>query len=319
MAQADLTPDLPRPVSETAISPEPESQPFEASATPLETRPEPSPPAADSPQAVPSWILWMSLAVMLGFIVVKVPQLVGEIVELRRHWDVNRRSQVIGFKDINPSPSYANRPKNWFHDEGEFTLIWSGWKSGVGHRWFRIGRGELQVQRLSGIFGRDVIRAIDWPVVEIGGGPRWDRLPVEELVVTFDLDAGETAYPLRVLEKVEVVNEVVRGQPVLIVYSPLEPIERAVSVFFPTLNGHRVTLGLSGYFHDRQPLLYDRGTESLWVNNGHGLEAIAGPLRGTRLKEAGAPTLLSWGQWLASHPGGRLVVGADRSRGLPSF
>ena len=43
------------------------------------------------------------------------------------------------------------------------------------------------------------------------------------------------------------------------------PPNEAVSIFDASLNGHRVTMAATGYFHDGKPLLYDRGTESLWV------------------------------------------------------
>ena len=41
-------------------------------------------------------------------------------------------------------------------------------------------------------------------------------------------------------------------------------------------DGHRVTMAATGYFHDGKPLLYDRGTRSLWVEDKDSLTAIAG-------------------------------------------
>ena len=39
--------------------------------------------------------------------------------------------------------------------------------------------------------------------------------------------------------------------------------------------GQRLTMGLSGYLRDHKPVLYDRGTESLWVIEGDELKSFA--------------------------------------------
>src|SRR5438067_967817 len=69
-----------------------------------------------------------------------------------------RRTAVIGYANISPRISYAQRPENWFHHEGDFTLLWSGWDAHQGHRWFRIGRGDLEEGAVSPPIGRDVFQ-----------------------------------------------------------------------------------------------------------------------------------------------------------------
>ena len=83
--------------------------------------------------------------------------------------------------------------------------------------------------------------------------------------------------------------------------------------------GRRVTMGLTGYLHDSEPMLYDRGTESLWVTKPDGLRAISGPHKGAVLRRIGRPTPVSWAGWRSRHPRSRLVVGADRSHPKPSL
>lgn len=229
-----------------------------------------------------------------------------------------RESTFIGYENIHPTPQFAARPPDWVHDEGDETLLWSGWQHGVGHRWFRIGRGELDLGRVAGPLGRDIVRAIDLPIVETGGGVHWERIPWDATVAALDVEGIPTAYPLRVLEKVEVVNDQVRARPVLVTFSPFLQTAQAYNVYEPTVDGRRVTLGSSGYFLNRRPLLYDRGTESLWVEQPEGLAAIAGRRKGVLLRRLTQPALVAWGDWRAQHPAGRLVVGADRSGGLPA-
>jgi hypothetical protein len=113
------------------------------------------------------------------------------------------------------------------------------------------------------------------------------------------------------------VNDQVKQQPVLVFCTPFVPDEEAVNAYTPLLDGHRLTMGLSGYFHDGKPILYDRGTESLWLARDGGLTAIAGPLKGKELPQVAHPARLSWNDWRSQHPQSRLLVGADRTRGIP--
>src|SRR5205823_3535972 len=134
----------------------------------------------------------------------------------------------------------ARMPTDWFHDEGESTLLWGGWRNGTGHLWFRVARGDVDRERISQPMGRDVIRAIDHPVVEQGGGRLWSRIPDEAPVVGFRIAGVDTVYPLLVLNKVLVVNDVVGEQPSLVLNSPhgltLSP---GTSVYDPVVEGRR--------------------------------------------------------------------------------
>src|SRR5437763_864834 len=89
--------------------------------------------------------------------------------------------------------------------------------------------------------------------------------------------AAGAAIPILVLSKVEVVNDRIGEEPVLVVFRPFVPEREAVSAFTPVVNGRRITMGLSGYLIDRTPVLYDRGTRSLWHPRDGTLAAIAGP------------------------------------------
>lgn len=258
--------------------------------------------------------------VLTGFVLVQAPILWSEIQGLRRDWERSRISKPIGFVDISPNPSFARAPRPWHRQEGEDLLLWSGWQGGRrGHTWFRVGRDEIELESLHQPFGRDVVRAIDTPIVEVGRGPHWGEMDWETAVISLDHRGTATAYPFLLLQKVEVVNDSFAGGHVLVVHTPFLAPDPAVDVFDPLLNGVRLTFGSSGYMRgpERRPLLYDRETESLWVVDSHTMKCIAGKHRGASLAHItqGGPTI--WGPWSELHPDGRLIVGADRAQRQP--
>jgi hypothetical protein len=161
--------------------------------------------------------------------------------------------------------------------------------------------------------GRDVIRAIERPVTETQNGERWNRLIEETEIFGTEVDGVASAYPLLLLQKVEIVNDSIDARPVLVVFTPFVPLDQAVNVFDPVVDGKTITFGCSGYFHDRRPLLYDRGTESFWSVTPDGLRCVAGKSKGTTLKLITHVTPVAWGDWISDHPQSRLIVGADRS------
>ena len=247
------------------------------------------PPVRTEAPILPRWLALATLGVLVLFVVVQGSILAREWFSLRTELQTVSDTVVVGYLNIMVNPSCAERPENWFHDDGEHTLIWAGWKHNVGHGWFRVGRGEVDQTKISARFGRDVLQAIDYPLAEISGGTIWSRVPASAQV--FGVEVGElpSVYPLRLLDKVEVVNDQVGDRPLLVTFSPLLRIDQSVRVYDPVLDGRRLTMGLSGYFQDRSPLLYDRGTESLWIDSEKGLSAIAGSLKGSVLRAISRP------------------------------
>lgn len=279
--------------------------------------PEPAVRVTKLKSAVSRAVLMLILVFLVGYILTQARTLWTEWQLFRTEISHARQNAVIGYVSINPNPSYAAFPAAFIREEGEHMLLWSGWKPGVGHAWFTVGRNEVDRDHLSQPMGRDVVQAIDWPLVEVGGGERWQRIPSDAPVVGMIVDDVPCAYPLLVLRKVEVVNDQVKEQPILVFCTPFVPEEEAVNVYDPILDGHRLTMGLSGYFHDSKPILYDRGTESLWLAQDGRLSAIAGPLKGKDLQTVAHPVRLSWNDWRSQHPQSRLLIGADRSKGIP--
>jgi hypothetical protein len=224
-----------------------------------------------------------------------------------------RQSSVIGYPNISPRISFAERPANWLHHEGEFTYLWGGWDPLTGHRWFRIGRGEMEEAWISSPIGRDVYRAIDEPLYEVEGGEIWGRIPADAPVVGLVVDGLPSVYPVLVLDKVQVVNEVVCQRPILVSYNAFAPPEGSVRVYDAVLDGQRVTMGSSGYYQGGIALLYDRDSESLWKPDKNALRAIAGPRKGQTLRQIAQPIPIAWSDVRGRYRTGRLLIGAARA------
>lgn len=115
-------------------------------------------------------------------------------------------------------------------------------------------------------------------------------------VLGLSLRNTSKAYPIKILNWHEVVNDVVDGKEVLITYCPLCGTGIA---FDAHVSGVRRTFGVSGLIYQSNVLLYDHQTESLWSQIG--MRAVAGPLTGETLR----PIFLehtTWADWRMTHP-----------------
>jgi hypothetical protein len=147
---------------------------------------------------------------------------------------------------------------------------------------------------------RDAIPAIRRPA----------SLPAREASHVRDADpvvgvvlGGEArAYPVRMLQQHEVVNDALGGVAVAVTYCPLCDAATAWRRWLEGRDGapgRALTLGVSGYLYESDVLLYDAETESFWAQI-LGL-AVVGPLTGTGLAEV--PVVrATWGAWKALHP-----------------
>jgi len=104
------------------------------------------------------------------------------------------------------------------------------------------------------------------------------------------------AYPVKILNWHEIVNDTIGGKPVLVTYCPL--CGTGIG-FDPVVNGRPVTFGVSGLLYQSDLVMYDHQTESLWSQIS--MEAIAGPMTGAKLKHIFL-VHTTWGEWQAAHP-----------------
>ncbi len=115
------------------------------------------------------------------------------------------------------------------------------------------------------------------------------------------------AYPLRLLNWHEVINDTLGGVPIAVTYNPLAD---AALVFDRRMGGETLEFRVSGLLWSSNLLLFDRRPdptqESLWSQLQQ--RAIAGPAaaRGERLVLV-TSVLDHWDAWLAAHPETTLV------------
>ncbi|MFQ5968673.1 MAG: DUF3179 domain-containing (seleno)protein, partial [Acidimicrobiia bacterium] len=125
---------------------------------------------------------------------------------------------------------------------------------------------------------RDAIPPIDAPKFEgVTAADQW--LDDREPGLFLDFQNVRRFYPLRILTRHEIVNDVAAGEPLVVTYCPL--CNTAI-VFERTLNGQVLRFGVSGLLRNNDLVMWDNATESLWQQITG--ESIVGELAGRRLE-----------------------------------
>lgn len=145
------------------------------------------------------------------------------------------------------------------------------------------------------------------------GGPQKDGIPAihtpyfipaqeatflrpQDRVLGLVHEKESRAYPLKILNWHEVVNDVIQGRPIMITYCPL----CGTGIGFErNLGGTTYEFGVSGLLYQSDMLMYDQQTQSLWSQLA--MEAVAGPLAGTRLRHIFLEHT-TWETWRNAHP-----------------
>jgi hypothetical protein len=122
------------------------------------------------------------------------------------------------------------------------------------------------------------------------------RLQPDDRVIGVERNGAARAYPLRLLNHHEIVNDVFDG-PLLVTYCPL--CGSGVAAERRLADGGPTTFGVSGLLWNSNLVMEDRRTESRWSQIA--ATAIRGPQTGRQLPLVPA-TLLSWAEWRRSHP-----------------
>ena len=149
--------------------------------------------------------------------------------------------------------------------------------------------------------GKDTIAAITEPAF----GPDWsgieEHLSDGSLVIGVERDGAARAYPLKVLNWHEVVNDDFGG-PLLVTYCPLCA---SGVVADRTVDGEALTFGVSGLLWRADLVMYDEATGSLWSQLL--AKAIRGELTGTDLALYPSTTT-TWGQYREAHPDAEVLL-----------
>ncbi|MEE8271869.1 MAG: DUF3179 domain-containing protein [Alphaproteobacteria bacterium] len=127
-----------------------------------------------------------------------------------------------------------------------------------------------------------------------------DFMTPDEPVFGVEIDGDARAYPLRIVDWHEVLNDVVGGVPVTLAYGPLSG---AGILFDRRVEGRdeRFEFGTSGLLYRSNELMYDVQTDSLWSQfTGR---PVVGPLTGSGIRLDILPIVLtSWADWRDRHP-----------------
>jgi hypothetical protein len=121
-------------------------------------------------------------------------------------------------------------------------------------------------------------------------------LDAEERVLGIAYKGITKAYPIKILNYHEIVNDRFGDVAVAVTFCPL--CGTGIG-FLADAGGQKRTFGVSGLLYNSDVLMYDRESESLWSQIM--AQAVTGPASGARL--APIPILhTTWGNWLARHP-----------------
>jgi hypothetical protein len=141
---------------------------------------------------------------------------------------------------------------------------------------------------------RDAIPPIDEPAY--GGPETGSWLGDGDLILGYVAGEQAYAYPIKILDLHEIVNDELDGVPILISYCPLC---RSGVVFDRRVEGRELDFGNTSALFESDLVMLDRQTGSYWWQVPG--EAIVGTLTGTRLDPLPS-TMATWPEWLAVHP-----------------
>jgi hypothetical protein len=147
---------------------------------------------------------------------------------------------------------------------------------------------------------RDCIPSIDQPAFMPAGEVEY--LLDDDLVMTLTHNGITRAYPTRILDHHEIVNDMFGSDPVAITYCPL----CGSGLAFDRRQGSLVLdFGVSALLHNSDLVMYDRQTESLWQQITG--EAFAGKSRGSQLKSLPL-SMISWKNWREQYPDAEVLT-----------
>jgi hypothetical protein len=217
------------------------------------------------------------------------------------------------------------------HDPGRQALIEVNgrtylWGGAAPNDHFDVTASRLDLRGVHYGMGRDHFDALiepslapldevrEWPQREISyrdddGLPPTDTAPwlhESARVLVVSIDGDTRVYPILLLQRHELINDVVGGVPVFAAFCPLADLG---AVYDRRYDAHVLTFGVSGYTYAERGvwdgkdafLLWDRETESLWWPPSG--RAVSGPLMDTplRLLDEAHWEQTTWGAALARY------------------
>lgn len=163
---------------------------------------------------------------------------------------------------------------------------------------------------------KDGIPSISRPrFVSIKKARRW--LGEQEPVLVVTVDNVARAYPLQIMIFHQIVNDTIKGQPLLITFCPLC---NSALVFNRRVGSRTLTFGTTGKLRNSGLIMFDRQTNSWWQQ--FTATAIAGELAGEILTLDYSSRIISFAQFSKQHAKGKVLsrdTGFRRQYGLNPF
>lgn len=180
----------------------------------------------------------------------------------------------------------------------------------IKYRWDVPGGGA---EIVFGCLGQDCIPSLEDP--ELIAAQEATYLEDDDLVVGLIYKGRIIAYPYRILDWHEVINQPIGNDMIAITYCPLTGTPAGIHTTNTGLGEagkNLLAFGVSGLLFNNNLIPYDRGTSSNWSQMY--LRCVNGPLRGTPMITV--PLIeTSWATWKKMYPESEVVslnTGFDR-------
>lgn len=144
--------------------------------------------------------------------------------------------------------------------------------------------------------GKDGIPSIDNPQFVDVNDENASFINDEDLVIGIKSENEMIAYPHKILDYHEIINDNISGFPVSVNYCPLTGTG---FVWEGEVNSTNSTFGVSGLLYNSNLILYDRETDSNWSQLK--LQCINGPLIG-EIPQTISIVETTWGNWKTMFP-----------------
>lgn len=150
---------------------------------------------------------------------------------------------------------------------------------------------------LRGCPNKDCIPSIDEPEFSsVDEADIW--LNDDDMIFGVNYKGVVRAYPQRILNWHEIVNDEIVGDPIAITFCPLCG---ASTAFIRKVDGVESDFGVSGYLYHSNLIMYDRKYGNLWQQMTH--EAIIGQAaRDDEFLEWINVSNTTWGEWKSAYP-----------------
>jgi len=174
-------------------------------------------------------------------------------------------------------------------------LLLLGQLSYAGLDQFDTSNSVIDIQEFkSGGPSKDEIPSLDAP--QFVSVREVDFLRDEDKVVGIIINGEAKAYPIRILNWHEVVNDQVSGQKVVVTWCPLT---HSAIAFDREINGNTLEFGVSGLLYNSNVVMYDRLSNGLWSQLK--MEGLTGKFAGNHL-DIVPSQVSSWRNWRDRYP-----------------